>query len=270
VTRQLPRRPDTLDAFLETARKIIAISALKPADLGRAHFLEIGSGRDLAVSIALRMLGVAKISCTDVTRLAKLPLIEHAARHFAARLAMPAPKLHDWQQLHDFGIEYLAPVDLRAATIGPGNIDCFYSVDTLEHIPAPDLSQVLKQARLMLKSNGCSIHMIDYSDHYARGQELSRLNFLRFSDLEWDRFNSPLQYVNRLRHSEYLAIFKTAGFSVSQVETDREAPDADVLGHLAPRFTAFDLADLCTVRAMLLLKPAVQGLGAGLNTLHPC
>jgi hypothetical protein len=270
VTRQLPRRAETLDAFLETAQKIVAISAFRRADFGKAHFLEIGSGRDLAVAVALRMLGVAKISCTDITRLAKLPLIEHAARHFAARLSMPAPKLQDWQQLRAFGIEYLAPFDLRTAAIGSGSIDCFYSVDTLEHIPAHDLSQVLKQTRLMLKSNGCSIHMIDYSDHYARGQELSRLNFLRFSDMEWERFNSPLQYVNRLRHSEYLAMFKTAGFSVSRAETDREAPDADVIDHLAPRFEAFDLADLCTVRAMLLLKPAVQGLDAGLNPVHPC
>jgi hypothetical protein len=213
---------------------------------------------------------VAKISCTDITRLAKLPLIEHAATHFAGRLSIPAPKLQDWQQLRAFGIEYLAPFDLRTGAVGSGSIDCFYTVDTLEHIPAQDLSQVLRQARLMLKSNGCSIHLIDYSDHYARDHELSRLNFLRFSDTEWERFNSPLQYVNRLRHSEYLAMFKSAGFSVSRVDTDCVAPEAELIGHLAPRFEAFDLADLCTIRAMLLLKPAVKGLDAGLTPLQLC
>jgi hypothetical protein len=254
ITREIPRNAETLDALLSAAKRIASASRLTPAQLCTAHFLEIGSGRDLAVAIALRMLGVGKVTCTDINSLAKLPMIRHAINHFAARLTVPAPRISSWRDLAGFGIDYLAPQDLRLARINARTIDCFYSVDTLEHIPTSDLVKVLEAAARMLTRDGMSIHLIDYSDHYARGQPISRVNFLKFSEAEWRPFNSSLQYVNRLRHSEYVKIFEDTGFSVLKVEVDHLSIDKDILRQLAPQFKKFDPLDLFTLRAIIVSR----------------
>lgn len=124
------------------------------------------------------MLGFGHVTCVDIDRIAKLSLVSNAANYLASRLGVTPPRIPSWNALYDFGITYLAPQDLRTMVIEPDSVDCFFSVDTLEHVPALDLSGILKRARYFLRPSGRSIHLIDYSDHYARADNLSRFNFL--------------------------------------------------------------------------------------------
>ena len=133
-------------------------------------------------------------------------------------------------------------------------IDAFVSNEVLEHIPLEALRGVVASAYRLLRSGGLAIHAIDYSDHYARGGGVSRYNFLRFSDAEWAPFNSGFQYVNRLRHSEYLEIFKTAGFEILSDEPYSEEIPEDIQAALASRFRPFDLDDLSVMRSRIVAR----------------
>ncbi|HEY8048934.1 MAG TPA: class I SAM-dependent methyltransferase [Ramlibacter sp.] len=250
VTRQWPRRADALDSLLLSAKRIRSTAR----GTGN-HFLEIGAGRDLAVAVGLRLLGVPRITCVDVSRLARPELIAHAARHMAGRLGVPAPEIADWAGLERFGISYVAPSSLPDARLDPASVDCFYSIDTLEHIPPGELREVLRVAKGLLKPAGLGVHAIDYSDHYARGQDkLSRFNFLTFSDRAWQPFNSRFHYVNRMRHSEYLDLLGELGLMQVDVSTDVVPAQKSIVDRLAPQFRSFDVADLFTVRSFVVFS----------------
>ena len=139
--------------------------------------------------------------------------------------------------------------------IEPDSADCFFSVGALEHIPAPYLSDVLKRISYFLRPSRRSIHLIDYSDRYARADNLSRFNFLTFSDTDWRRYNSTRHYVNRLRHSQYLGLVIDAGFSVADADVDRFPPQREILDRFTPQFERFETTYLFTLRAMILADP---------------
>lgn len=253
VTKEWPRRVSVLDELLIAAKRVLAASSgMGGLDLPSAHFLEIGAGRDLAVAIALRLMGVGRITCVDVTRLAKLDLIRHAATYLSARLGVPCPTLSSWTDLEKFGILYVAPAYLESADLAASSFDAFYSVDTLEHIPPVDLVTVLKAGRGLLKPAGVMVHLIDYGDHYASGDSsLSRFNFLTYTDAGWQRFSSNFQYVNRLRHSQFVRLFKNVGMQIDKAEAVVEDVQPQIIEGLAPEFSSFDAEDLFTVRAMI-------------------
>jgi hypothetical protein len=258
LTHQIPRPIQQFPAYFSAADRIIAASSLRGSGIESASFIEIGSGRDLASALALRMRGVGRVICTDVARLAKLPLIQHAAKHLSSILNKPEPQLSSWSALFDYGIDYQAPAAISELNGCQGRIDCCYSVDTLEHIPPPVLLQTLIQMRNLLKAAGRCVHMIDYSDHYARDSAVSRFNFLKFTEEEWAPYNCAFHYVNRLRHSEYIAIFRQAGFEILNADVELSPADDDVLSSLAPQFARFSNDDLFARRAQLVAAPIAE------------
>ncbi len=248
VTREWPRPAQALNQLLDAARRI-----LENAPNRRARFLEIGAGGDLAVAIALRLLGVGHVTCLDVSRLARLSLVRHAGAHLSKQVGASIPDFKSWDDVAAFGIDYVAPRRIQEAATPQMSIDCFYSVDTLEHIPRDDLEKILRHARELMAPNGVCVHLIDYSDHYARSDnDLSRFNFLTFDEANWRRFNSRYQYVNRLRHSQYLQLFANAGMKVIRAEPEICGVDEDVLEQLANPFRGVSPSDLFTLRAMLV------------------
>lgn len=151
---------------------------------------------------------------------------------------MPAGPFESWSQLAEFGIDYRAPYDIAAnPELGP--VDAFVSNEVFEHIPPGALRDILRASRTFLRAGGLSIHSIDYSDHYARGGNVSRYNFLTYDDAEWRAYDSRFQYVNRLRHSEYLGLHDDAGLEVVDVETYSEELPAAVSTNLADRFRGY-------------------------------
>jgi hypothetical protein len=253
VTKEIPRRTEGLDQLIvasERLKREFELHSGQPADL--LHFMEIGAGRDLAVAVVLRMLGIGKVTCIDINRLAKTELIQYAADHVAKHFGRPSPVLRTWQDIADFGIQYIAPSSLEKSGLPESSIDCFFSVDTLEHIPVKSLQSILSSARGILKPDGLYIHFIDYSDHYARVDLVSRFNFLTYSDDEWARYNNDFQYVNRLRHSEYLAILERAGARILKGKPEVVETQQSVVDRLAEQFRKFSTEDLFAIRGMIV------------------
>ena len=176
VTRNWPRRATTLNALQNIARRVVEDYARHVGGTP-SSVLEIGAGRDLAVPLALRKLGVAKIITSDVDRLARLDLIQHAA----ARILAGEVRLESWESLERYGILYRAP---HYVTDTDEKVDCSCSNEVLEHVPPDQLVRLL--AGLRAVTSGITTHSIDYSDHYARSDgSLSRFNFLKYDDAQW-------------------------------------------------------------------------------------
>lgn len=253
VTREWPRSLTVLDELIVAAREILE-SARIGTELGSARYLEIGAGRDLAVAVALRMLGVGSVTTIDIDRLGRIDLVNHSASYMARQLGVAEPRFRDFDDLRAFGVNYLAPK--RITEIAEGEkFDCFYSVDTLEHIPEPALREILAAARQRLAPDGTTVHLIDYSDHYARGGGSSRLNFLSFSDEDWQPHNSRFMYLNRLRHSEFLKLFENSGFgSIEAYPFQLSREEVQAL-ELDARFRAMSFEDIATLRARVIARP---------------
>lgn len=243
VTGGWPRPDKRLSSFPPRAQRVVDDCVKYQGALPNS-VLEIGAGRDLALPLSLRELGVSQVLASDVERLAKLDLVQHAAD----RLLAQKVKFSSWGDLRQLGIEYRAPHRL-----GPNDpaVDCSCSNEVLEHVPPDELVDLLKALRAV--THGITTHSIDYSDHYARSDSnVSRFNFLRYSDAEWRPFNSGRQYVNRLRHSDYLRLFREAGFQiVEESSLPGEAP-ADVIDGIAPQFRHYETNDLFALKGRIV------------------
>ena len=250
ITREWPRREQALDNLLIAARKVYDHSVVHK----EGHYLEIGAGRDLAVAIALRFMGVKHITCIDISLLAQPQLIEHTAQYLAKRMNIETiPNLSTWHDIEKFGISYCAPSSLEQAHFADSSFDCFYSIDTLEHIPKKDLKNIFSEVKRVLKLGATSVHCIDYGDHYARSdQKISRFNFLTFTREQWDPFNNKFQYVNRLRHSQILKLITDEKMQIIKDEPFIAPAEKDIADSLAPQFKDFDKTDLFTLRATVV------------------
>ena len=247
VTRNWPRPVTSLKSLQNVARRVVEDYARYVGGTPSSA-LEIGAGRDLAVPLALRRLGVGKVVASDVERLARPELIQHAARNILAGRA----RIENWDDLRRFGICYLAP---HHVTESDPKVDCSCSNEVLEHVPPDQLVRLLAALRTVTK--GITTHSIDYSDHYARSdRSLSRLNFLRYSDAQWRRFNSGRQYVNRLRHSDYISMFRDAGFEIiKESKIVGELPPA-IEANMASQFTRYERDDLVATSGIIVARPA--------------
>lgn len=259
VTKEVPRRESSLELLFDAAQEIFeAIQKhVSPRSAGDLKLVEIGAGRDLAVALALRMMGVGHITCVDITPMAKIDLVARAADFMARKLGVAAPVLNSMQDLERFGIRYLAPTTLRDAKIEAGSIDIFISVDTLEHIPVQALGETMAATSAILRDKGLMVNFVDYSDHFARSDpSISRFNFLSYSDENWGLHNSALHYVNRLRHSEYVKIFESNGFHVEKCETKSFDIPEDL--EIDGKFRKYDVDDLRKLYGKFICRKSAE------------
>src|SRR5690606_7554709 len=148
-------------------------------------------------------------------------------------------------------VEYRAPCDARATGLPAGSFDLVTSTSVLEHIPPADLPAVLAECRRLLRRDGVCSFQVDYKDHWCYfDRSISHHNFMRYTEREWRRYNPPLHYQNRLRHSDYVRLFEEAGFTVEADPQVEDLPDFP----LAPEFRRYDEPDLRTTRAWFVLS----------------
>ena len=239
VTRSWPRPAQRIDGLAAAARRVCDDYA-RHAGGTPETVIEIGAGRDLSVPLMLRQLGVREVTASDVERLARLELVQHAAN----RLLVGQHRFRTWDDLCQFGIHYRAPHHVSADDPAA---ECSCSHEVLEHVPVDQLRELLKALRAV--THGLTIHSIDYSDHFARSdRSISRLNFLRYSEAAWRPFNSRRQYVNRLRHSDYVRLFRDAGFTIIEASSIAGEPVEDVAAH----FRRYEPSDLFAIKGRIV------------------
>jgi SAM-dependent methyltransferase len=132
-----------------------------------------------------------------------------------ARFSGPLDKLLDLIET-----EYRPFSDAANLPIADGCIDYHISYAVFEHIPVDQLFSILLEARRLLKPDGLLIHTIDPSDHFSHDDtSITAINFLQFNEREWHRLTAnKFSYHNRLRYSQYAALFERAGVKLLHEE----------------------------------------------------
>jgi SAM-dependent methyltransferase len=237
ITKNLPVSNETLDEKIELAAKRVDLFSKFSGEvsLDKAHFMEFGAGWDMLGPLTMYALGVKSQILVDITPHLRFELINNALDRLRKRtvrfkeitlrepLAFSNVEVRSKKDLFDrFGIDYCAPLDAAATGFQNGSLDFISTNSTLEHIPARQLSAIMKESFRILKPGGLTCHFIDMKDHYSYfDQSITKYNFLKFSKLGWKFFNSPLQYQNRLRLPEYRSFIQDVGFEIiyEEVET---------------------------------------------------
>jgi SAM-dependent methyltransferase len=199
---------------------------------------EFSSGAHLQNPIGLRLLGFKKIYTADVADIARPFLVQDIIDRYRplpdCKMPDPPPVLSKdnlRKVLEEvFNIVYLAPVRITALDIPGGSMDFINSRTTFEHIPAKDIPALLDFCHRLLRKDGLAIFSIDYRDHWSFFDSgISVYHFLQFSENSWRKYNPQIHYQNRLRHIDYMHLFKQHGFDIVYDETQYPEPEQEQL-----------------------------------------
>lgn len=172
-------------------------------------YLEFGAGRDLAIPLTLYKAGCRNQTIFDIQHLLKRELININME----RLALPS--IHSLNDLSNMNIDYHVNIHPAHTNLSENHFDFITSTSTLEHIPQDKLGEIFKEIYRLLKPGGIMINMIDMQDHYSyQDKSISYYNFLTYSKSNWKWYNSKFLFQNRLRHLDYIQLFKQAGFNI--------------------------------------------------------
>jgi cyclopropane fatty-acyl-phospholipid synthase-like methyltransferase len=259
------------NSALAIAQGLDQLSALSRAGISvaGAELLEFGSGWLPIIPLLFHLAGARQVTLTDVERLMDAHTTGLAKERIAASLdtveaALRLPRDLLLQRLDSFAPRYLVP--WRPDEVGDNEVDLVISRATLEHVPRATLASFLRVFHRILRPGGAMCHVIDNSDPWQHSdRSLSRISFLRYSDssLLWRLAQLNMQaYHNRLRHSDYRAMFEDAGF---RVLVEMGEPDEQCLRdlrsiRLAPQFAGRDPRDLCILTSLFVaVKPSHEG-----------
>lgn len=121
-------------------------------------------------------------------------------------------------------VAYHAPSDASATGLPAASLDAVFSNSVLEHVPGPVIERCFAEARRIVRPGGVIFHSVNCGDHYAYAdRRISQLNYLQFSDDEWQIWNNAFLYQNRLRAIDFVDMARAAGFSI-EVDTSRPHP----------------------------------------------
>lgn len=240
----------------------LSMGYLSGADfrMSGARLMEIGTGWHPALPICFVLAGARSITTFDLARL----LSESLTFQLLDSLEQYIPKIADLggkspatvrARLHEFrllkslgelldksGIEYFAPVDARATGLEAGSIDLVYSNSVLEHVPRKALPGLMEKCFRVLKPGGLALHNVACGDHYANfDKSISHVNFLQYGEREWNLWNNPIQYQNRMRAQEFVDLAIQAGFEVISKKTYIQPNTLEALAsmRIAPEFDRF-------------------------------
>lgn len=265
---------------LEQGLQMIDLLARAGRGLHGATVLELGSGWKPVIALLFRLAGAERVILTDAERLLDARLLAATARLLAERSELLSTRLGLTEETvrstlevsasreletvaAKFGFTYLAPCDARQLPLATGEVDVVVSRAVLEHIPREVLQAIFDEFRRVLApGTGFMCHIIDNSDHWAHhDRRLSMVNFLRYSNRAWKWFaKNPLDFMNRMRHFEYLALVNRSGF---EIVLDDSVPDRVALTDLeripvSEDFRAFKNVDMAILTSQVVARRAAD------------
>lgn len=185
--------------------------------------LEVGSGWLLTHTLVFYLLGAKKIYTTDIQPLLQSQCIFPAISNsvywsildslstfeerdiIKSRLnKLLAVKRFSIEVLQDFGIEYIAPIDLSRKLPTEEKLDFIFSKSVLEHVPIEDIVPLLENLVSGLSDDGFMFHLIHLEDH--KDLENRPFDFLTYSQEAYTR-DLQTRWGNRIRLSQWQEIF---------------------------------------------------------------
>lgn len=241
ITRSLPISDRDFIGKMESVKShfdnYLKHSANK--DVKESSYFEFGTGYDMAIPLAISLLGFKELTCIDIRALVFPELVNDTIVRFNKlkkeipfSFEMPGPiPVVTHSNLKNvlkekFRINYLAPMDARATSLKTGSIDFILSNATFEHIPEADVETIFKECFRILKNEGVMSNAIDYRDHWSFfDSSISCYNFLKYSGEYWKKINPSIMYQNRMRHKDYIEKIRNSGFEILEESTTDGNPD---------------------------------------------
>ena len=227
ITKSLPPSRTTYNRKFGRAKEHDAIFRKYHAG-SKPVVYEIGCGWDLTLALSLSIFGYKDIRALDVSNHVRPELINAILAYHRENGVVPADfadidsaRMRE-ELLERFGITLMAPCDSANTGMADQSVDLIYSQEVFEHIAPELLPGIMKECRRVLRDDGVISFYINYADHYfGTDPNVTRYNFLRYSEKAWKKYNPDLHYVNRLRHVDFVRLFKDAGFDIIHEETFR-------------------------------------------------
>ncbi len=136
----------------------------------------------------------------------------------------------------------------------PGaSVDLIWSQAVLEHIRRNEFDEFLRETRRVLKPHGLCSHLIDLKDHLGGALNNMRLPS-RLWEAEWMARSGF--YTNRMRRSEMLRSFESAGFTLEVLGVTRWDALPTPHAALAREFRHFDADELLVKEFEVIGVPA--------------
>jgi hypothetical protein len=135
-------------------------------------------------------------------------------------------------------------------------VDLFTSTGVLQYIPGEVIKSMLAEFTRLGTASSVQSHYVNLVDQYSSfDKSISPLNFLQYSPRQWDWLNSSLTWLNRLRISDYRALFTQAGFKItSEINTSGGLEVLERL-RLAPQFSNYSADDLLVFNSWIVAQP---------------
>lgn len=254
--------PNTRFAIQDGLRQLDCLRRAGVAPGGTV--LEMGTGWLPVIPVLFRMAGYERVILTDLERLMDAATIRIALDAVRRRLPEVAASLglsiaEATARLEaPFEPEYRAPW-----TPGDGavrNVDLLISRCVFEHVPPRPLEECLEAFRAVVRPGGFMCHVVDNSDHWQHiHPPRSRIQFLtwrRGGVVERFARLNHFAYNNRLRHSDYLAMFRRTGWEVilEEGEVDEQALRDAARLPLVPPYRDYDRKDLAILSSVFVTR----------------
>jgi len=186
--------------------------------LQNANIIEIGSGWVPLIPYLLILKGKAKrVDTYDINEHFNPTEIEHINHYYNVQQTTISKKYKLLENVHYHPKTNVIDGDLSQA-------DIVLSRFVLEHVPPGIIKQIHENFAKKLKSGSYVLHLISPSDHRSYSDSsLSLVDFLQYSQKEWDAIQTKFDYHNRLRLPQYLEILGEH-FEIIHLEHDNSKP----------------------------------------------
>lgn len=217
------------------------------------NVFEFGAGKSLAQNFFISDIVTNQI-VVDLNQMFDFELANNVRDQISKIVALKSHcQINSLDELASYGIEYRSPYDASKTDLSDKSLSACISTNTLEHIPKDSIIAIFSELYRTLKDDGIVSAKIDYSDHYAHtDKSISLLNYLRFEEGAWKKYNHNCHYQNRLRHYEYVELFKSCGFVV--IEEELSYAEDDIPTEIIEAFEGKDETWSATSSHIILKK----------------
>lgn len=184
--------------------------------------LELGPGDSLFSAIISKSFGGSASYLVDVGDFAARDIQKYRdMTHFLSQKGLPTPDIQNLQSLEKIlascNARYLTSGLSSLKTIPDRSVDFIWSHGVLELIRKAEFIDTLRELRRIIRDDGVCSHLVPLAD------SLGGLNSLRFPEAIWesDFMAESGFYVNRIRYSQMLNLFRQESFEVEVIEFER-------------------------------------------------
>lgn len=218
--------------------------------------LELGPGDSVMSAVIAAAYGAVTYHLIDAGRFASTdpaPYLKMAG-HLRSQGLVP-PDLAQSRDIDDILVRCHANYGTRGVdslrSLAANSVDFIWSQAVLEHVRRADFLETMSELYRVMSADGICSHRVDLKDHLGGG-----LNNLRVGSGWWEREWMARSgfYTNRLRFSEIIHLFETAGFAVEVVAVNRWPAQPLQRSALAPEFRGLSDDDLLIKEFDVLLR----------------